>query len=112
MANDVTKTFSTSSIPWQIWIVVVLLGLEGISNLLNLEILWLAAKVLFIIGLLRSWKWVYVVFLAIGALHVIYFAQAGAFVVSSINLILVILALWVFRHYFPKEAANFSAESL
>ena len=112
MSNDIKTDSSISIIPWQIWIVVVLLGLEGIGNLFNLEILWLAAKVLFITGLLKQWKWVYLVFVAIGVLHVIYFAEAGALVLSLINLILIILALWVFRHYFPKEATNSSAESL
>lgn len=112
MSSDTRNDSIISTIPWQICLIVVALGLEGIGNLLNLEILWLAAKVLFITGQLKRWKWVYMVFLVIGVLHVIYFADAGAFVVSLINLILVILALWVFRYYFPKEAVSSSAESL
>ena len=107
---DETKTlFSISAVPWQIWPVVVLLALEATSNYQiiskqPLAISWLAAKVVFIIGLLRRWKWVYVIFIAVAALHAAFFAISGSFVISLINLALIILALWPFRYYFPKES--------
>ena len=51
MQTEEKKVFVMSEVPWQIWAVVVLLGLEGVSNYLMLEkqplvIIWLAAKVL------------------------------------------------------------------
>jgi hypothetical protein len=112
MPDDVKSksTFSASSVPWQIWVVVLSLGLEGLGNLFSFEIIWLAAKILFITGLLKGWKSVYVLSIATGILHVIYFAEAGAFVVSLMNLFLVVLELWVFRSYFPKETQDLAAE--
>ena len=104
-----------SEVPWQIWVVVVILVLEGINNYQAiskqpLAILWLAAKVVFIFGLLKKWKWVYPIFIAIAAIHVVFFAIEGFLIVSLINLALIILVLWAFRYFFPKEVKSFTEE--
>jgi len=106
MDTETRTTFNLNTVPWQVWAVVILLGLEGINNYMMiskqpLAIVWLAAKILFIIGLLKRWRWVYVLFLIVSAIHVIIFANAGAIIISLMNLVLVILAVWVFRYYFP-----------
>lgn len=108
MGNETKEAFSARDVPWQIWAIVVLLALEGISNYQvigkqPIAVVWLAAKVVFIIGLLRKWKWLYVIFLAVTTLHVIFFAISGLLVVSLINLALIILALWAYGYYFPKK---------
>ncbi len=100
-----------TAVPWQIWVVVVVLALEGINNyqiisIQPLAILWLAAKVVFIIGLLKRWKWMYVIIVAVATLHVVFFAMSGLFVVSLINLALTILVLWAFRYYFPRKSES------
>ena len=62
-ANDITEavnktTFiSLQNVPWQIWVVIALLVIEGVGNLLYIPkqpmaLLWLGAKCLFILGLL------------------------------------------------------------
>src|SRR5260370_672933 len=66
-------------VPWQIWIVVLFLGLEGVGNLLSIPqepaaARWLAAKCLFITGLICGWRWVFVLFLAVAGVHVLAFS--------------------------------------
>lgn len=96
---------SLRNIPWQIWVVVVLLAWEGIGNLFMIPkypwaATWLLAKVFFIIGLLRAWRWLFIAFLIIAGIHVLYFGAAGAWLVSFLNLILIILAYSAKRHFF------------
>jgi hypothetical protein len=108
MGNETKEAFSARDVPWQIWAIVVLLALEGISNYQIIStqpiaVVWLAAKVVFIIGLLRKWKWLYVIFLAVTGLHVVIFAGSNKPIISLLNLALIVLALWAYRYYFPKE---------
>ncbi len=116
MSHDVTSTLpgaagligtrSLKGVPWQIWVVVLLLAVEGVLGNLPLILyapiaaVWLGAKCLFIAGLLRRWKWVYVLFLVVAAIHVIVFSMVSA-VVASLNLVLLILAASAARTYFP-----------
>jgi hypothetical protein len=94
------------NVPWQIWIVVVLLAVEGVlGNLPAIPqnphaAIWFAAKCLFIVGLLRRWRWVFVLFLIEGALHVLAFSMQAPFV-AFLNLVLVLLAGSALRFYFP-----------
>ena len=99
---------SRRSIPWQIWVVVVVLGLEGIGNVLSIpEIpaaaIWAAAKCLFIIGLTKRWKWVFVLFLIVGCIHVWYFSMHALFA-AFLNLILVVLVGSQRHYYFPVKS--------
>ena len=99
---------SLRNVPWQIWVVVALLGLEGMSNLLTIPkapiaAFWLLGKCLFIVGLLKAWKWIFVVFLIIGSLHALFFiSQAPG--VGLLNLVLVILVASALRFYFPRQS--------
>jgi len=48
-------------VPWQTWVVVIMLGLEGIGDLFTIPTTliaasWLLAKCLFIVGLLKRWR--------------------------------------------------------
>ena len=93
-------------VPWQIWVVVVLLGLEGVSNLFQaldhpIALYWFSAKVLFITGLLKAWKWVFVIFLVVCLQHVIVFLGINV-MASAMNLILIGLTISARRYYFPK----------
>ncbi len=108
MENQNRHSFAINSPPWQIWLVVALLALEGINNFFMImyqpmALLWLGFKVLFIIGLIKPWRWVYVLFIAAALYHVLIFGIIGAFFVAIINLILVVFALWAFRYYFPRK---------
>jgi len=83
-------------VPWQIWIVVVMLALEGVGNLLMTPdqpaaLYWLLAKCLFITGLLKRWVWVYCLFLAIALIHVVAFLPISP-IASLLNLVLILLA--------------------
>lgn len=95
--------------PWQIWVVVTVLGLEGLLGNLpaiahNLVALWwLAAKVLFITGLLNRWRWVFVLNIVVGILHVLAFSTSAPFI-AFINLVLVLLVASSMRFYFPKAS--------
>lgn len=93
--------------PWQIWAVVTVLGVEGILGNLpsipnNLAALWwLSAKILFITGLLNRWRWVFVLNIVVGVLHVLAFS-ATAPLIAFLNLVLVLLVASSLRFYFPK----------
>lgn len=95
------------NVPWQIWVVVVMLGLEGVGNLLAIPQQpaaagWAAAKVLFIAGLIGGWRWVFVLFLAVTALHVVAFGTVAP-VVAAMNLLIMVLVASAFRHFFPRN---------
>jgi len=91
--------------PWQVWVVIVLLALEGVCNLIAIpdnpmNIAWIVAKCVFIYGLYNLHRWAFVVFCVIAALHVVGFA-ASAPVVAAINLFLIVMLATCFRRFFP-----------
>lgn len=106
-----TAAFATlQDVPWQIWVVVALLVLEVVGNLLYIPqqpmaLIWLGAKCLFILGLLKRWRWVFCLFVVIGGIHVLFFLLQTP-LVALINLVMVVLALCSFRFYFPSQAEN------
>jgi hypothetical protein len=113
-AKETTETvraetfFSLRDVPWQIWVVVVLLALEGIGNLQSIPqqpraLFWLGAKCLFIIGLLKRWRWVFCLFVIICIIHVLFFLTQAPIAVLM-NLALVALVLSAYRFYFPSQA--------
>ena len=99
------EPWTWEKVPWQIWIVVAMLGMEGIGNLLAIPTQpqaaqWFLAKCLFVVGLLRGWRWVFVLYQIVGVIHVLGFlGQApGA---AILNLLLMGLVFSAFRFYFP-----------
>lgn len=91
-------------VPWQVWTVVVLLGLEGIGNLFAIPkqpvaAVWLVVKCVIIIGLLKAWPGVFVAFIVLAGIHVLHFA-AGAPVIALMNLLLIGLLIWARRFFF------------
>ena len=97
---------TAKQVPWQIWVVIAILVFEGISNLLYipeqpLALIWLGAKCLFILGLLKRWRWVFFLFIVIGVIHVLFFMMQAP-IVAAINSIVVALVLSTFRFYFPR----------
>lgn len=95
-------------VPWQIWVVVALLALEGVGNLLYIPqqpmaLIWLGVKCLLILGLLKRWRWVFCLFVIIGGIHVLFFLLQAP-LVALINLVMVVLALCSYRFYFPSRA--------
>jgi hypothetical protein len=97
---------SWSAVPWQLWVVILMLAIEGVGDLMlaldhNLAAAsWLAAKIFFTLGFLYRWKLVYVVFLIIGALHVFGFSTQAPFI-AFLNLVLVLLVASTLRYFFP-----------
>jgi hypothetical protein len=94
-------------LPWQIWTVAALLGIEGLGNLaaipyMPIAAFWLAAKCILIYGLLKGWKWVFVMSLLLTALHALYFAVPAP-IVAALNLALFVLLLSAWRFYFPRK---------
>ena len=103
-----TAIIGRQYVPWQIWIVIAILALEGVGNLLYIPqqpmaLIWLGWKSLFILGLLKRWRWVFCLFVIFGVIHVLYFLLQAP-IVSLINLALVVLALCSYRFYFPYQA--------
>ncbi len=100
------ETGAPDRVPWQIWVVVAYLGFEGVFGNLSMipqnpmAITWFAAKCLFITGLLRRWRWVFVMFLLEGAMHVFGFLAIAPFV-TLLNLFLVALVFSAGEYYFP-----------
>jgi hypothetical protein len=100
--------WSAERVPWQIWVAVALLGVEGISNAsvaLEAPVAfgWLAAKGVFIIGLLRAWRPVFILFMLVAAYHALYFS-AMAPVVAVLNLALLLLVGSALRFFFPRTS--------
>ncbi|MEJ2704940.1 MAG: hypothetical protein P8Z79_21085 [Sedimentisphaerales bacterium] len=98
---------SLQRVPWQIWVVVVVLVLEGINNLFLIPqnpyaITWLAAKTVFIVGLIKGWKWVFFLNVIVGGIHVLYFLIPAP-LVALINLVLVVLVISSYRFYFSQN---------
>jgi len=98
--------FDPRKMPWQVWVVIGVLALEGLGNLLAIPkqpqaLIWLAAKVLFITGLLRRWRPVYVLTMVVAGAHVMHFAAPSP-VAALLNLILIVLLAYVYRFYFPR----------
>jgi hypothetical protein len=98
---------SGAAVPWQVWVVVTMLAMEGLGNLLSIPhqpiaLYWLLAKCLFITGLIKAWRWVFALFLVIGGLHVIYFL-ASVPIASLLNAVMIGLLLSARRFYFPPE---------
>ena len=95
-------------VPWQIWVVVIMLSIEGLGNLFAIfhqpiALWWPAWKILFIVGLLNRWRWVFCLFLVIAWLNFIVFLMNCIFVASILNLILIILATLSIQFYFPAK---------
>lgn len=91
-------------VPWRIWLVVALLALEGFGNLdaipqNPMAATWLAAKCVFIVGLLSGWRWVFVFYLLEGALHVYGFLSINP-IISLVNFVLFLLVASVWRFFF------------
>lgn len=107
-AVDARKAGTLQDVPWQIWVVVAVLALEGVGNVLiipqqPMALIWLAAKCVFILGLLKRWRWVFCLFVVVGILHILFF-MLQAPVAALLNLAIVVLALTSFRLYFPSQA--------
>ena len=103
------ETFiNLQNVPWQIWVVVALLVLEGVGNLLYIPqqpkaVYWLGAKCLIIFGLLKRWRWVFCLYVIIGIMHFLSFILHAP-LAAMINLAMVVLVLSSFRFYFRSQA--------
>lgn len=93
--------------PWQIWVVIAILTLEGLQNLVAIPdnlmaARWLLMKVLLIIGLLRAWRPVFCLSLYLSTTHTLYFITAAP-ITGLINFTMLLLVASAFRFYFPKK---------
>ncbi len=109
-SSPVATSVGWRSVPWQIWVVVAILALEGLGNLFAIPsqpqaAIWLLAKVLFITGLLRRWRPVFVLNLVVAGIHVIYFAFHGP-IAALLNLVLLVLVGSAYRFYFNVSNAE------
>lgn len=94
-------------LPWQLWVVTIFLGLEGIGNFVTMfekpiAAYWPAWKALFIVGYFQRWHPVFVLNLIIGAMHVVGFAVSAPFV-ALINLVLVVLVASTKNYFFASR---------
>lgn len=104
-ADASNNNSSTNRIPWQIWITVVIMGLAGIGNVFHVwrepvALLWVAAKILIITGLLLRWRAIFILSVILLSFHVGVFAFAAP-VAALINLLLLVLMGSAIRFYFP-----------
>ncbi|WP_406701076.1 hypothetical protein V5E97_20025 [Singulisphaera sp. Ch08] len=108
--DEVPVARISSGVPWQIWIVVFMLGLEGIGNLLSIPYQpqaarWLAFKCLAITGLIRGWRFVFWLSLVVAGMHVLGFSLRAPFV-AFLNLMDVLLVASSFRHFYPQADSS------
>jgi hypothetical protein len=104
------STQARRAVPWQMWVVVGMLALEGIGNLFAIAVMpiaafWLLMKCLFIVGLIRRWRWVFVLFLIVTALHVLAIEMLGP-VTALLNVVLITLVGSTWRWFFCREKLN------
>ena len=104
---------SLQSVPWQLWVVIGMLALEGVGNLIAIPSQpvaagWLAAKCLFIAGFVKGWRPVFVLFLIVAGLHVLAFLPISPFV-SLLNLVMILLVASTLRYFFPSSTAPAAA---
>jgi hypothetical protein len=100
-------------VPWQIWVVVAILALEGVGNFFSMfdhlaAAWWLFGKIVIITGLLKGWQWMFWIFLAIAAIHVIGFLEVMP-VASLLNLLLMVLVISARRYFFGRANVSVSA---
>ncbi|QDT68274.1 hypothetical protein MalM25_11950 [Planctomycetes bacterium MalM25] len=62
---------------------------------------WLIAKVLFISGLLRGWRWVFYLFLIVAGHHAVLFWGKNT-AAAALNLVLILATLASWRHFYRK----------
>ncbi|MBN2591218.1 MAG: hypothetical protein JXA96_15245 [Sedimentisphaerales bacterium] len=108
--NNVNIYSGFRNVPWQIWVVVALLGLEGLNNLLIIPtqlqaIIWLAVKVIFILGLIKGWKWVFCLSVIVGGIHVLFFLIPAP-ITALMNLVLIALTISSYRFYFSSPITS------
>lgn len=110
--NYYNSTAPRSIMPWQLWVVSVLLAIEGILGNLPLipshpiAAVWFLWKCLFITGFVLRWRPMYIINLIIGAMHVIGFASSAPGV-ALINLVMLILVASSVRHFFPAQRSSY-----
>jgi len=96
---------SLRSVPWQIWVVTAVLAVVGGCELLLVPqqpgmIVAVAIKCLVVVGLLKAWRWIFVLCLVYEAFAV----PAGLGTTPAIaflNLTLMILVASSIRYFFP-----------
>ncbi len=102
-------------VPWQILVVVIMLALEGVGNLATIPkqpqaLYWIAMKILFIAGLLKRWRPIFVLFTVVALIHVVYFATISP-IASLLNLVMVILVVSAYRFYFSRDTGAMPRET-
>lgn len=105
------RAFSFADVPWQIWIVAVMLTLEGIGDLFTIPsyppaAIWVLAKIVFIVGLMRRWRVVFILFQIIAGIHVLYFAAAGGWIASILNVLMMVLVFTAKDYYFHSNSVR------
>lgn len=107
-----TSVRTWGDVPWQIWVVVAMLTLEGVGNFFSMfdnlaAAWWLFGKIVIITGLLKGWQWMFWGFLAIAAIHVIGFLEVMP-VASLLNLLLMVLVISARRYFFGRANVRVS----
>ena len=85
----------------------MLIGL-GVTNLINhLDypvMYWhLFVRLVLSFGLLYAFRWAFILMMIIGAIHVIFFAAMGGFVLAVANLAFTLLIVTAKRYYYPEH---------
>ena len=101
-------------VPWQIWLVVAFLSLEGYGNFVAMSenpvaAIWLAAKCVFVVGLISRWRWVFVLSLFVGAIHVYGFLSVNPSI-SLVNFVLFLLVASSWRYYFDMKSKGLASQ--
>lgn len=103
-------TFKLADVPKRLWILALLLALEGMGNLMAVisqgftatgmaAFGWLSFKLLAVCGIFLRWKPVFIYSLFIMLFHVAAFGQVAP-VVAGLNLLLFLLLASAYRYYF------------
>jgi tRNA A-37 threonylcarbamoyl transferase component Bud32 len=104
------KGFSAREVPWQIWVVIAMLMVEGAGDLAGIpnqseELSWLGAKWLCGVGLMLGWRPVFVFFMFTAGVHVVYFASSFPRT-AMMNLAMMVLAGSAYRYYFDGKRSE------
>lgn len=109
MQGDPPSPRSGAPVPWQLWVVIAVLVMNGIGNAMQISArpiaaAWLAANALFVFGLIRRWRLIYVLFVLVSASFMIWIAPSDPFS-GLMALVLLLLVASQYRWFFPTRPA-------
>jgi len=119
LCEGATDSPSSREIPWQVWLVALLLAFAAVHNLTHVPspkiFIYVAFKCGFIVGLLKGVRWVYVLLVvgyALTTIVLLILSPISTAVMTGLYLLKIGLLLSSHRFYFPSGRVESDPESI